>query len=176
IGVYMFIHIAGGVLAGYYASNIPSKIDVALLERKQFKLEISKELIGRKKKRKKWWRRTSSLVLITFSIILISLSFLFEQLGNSVAQKVIFMLIRSVVIIVVWFYLISPLLLKYVKKILSKKLKHQAEEVENIISIFPNVRAIIKYSWTQSSNLKGVRRIVEFLNLVLINFLVLDYE
>jgi len=176
IGAYIILHIFGGIMAGIYALSIPSKIKAAINEKEYLKVPISKELIGRKKKRKKWWYRPSSLILIIFSVILISLSFMFENLGYGVAQKVIFMLLRSVIIIVVWFYLISPVLLKFVKNILSKKLKHQADEIENIINIFPNVRAIIKLSWSQSSKLKGISRMVEFINLVLINFLILDYE
>lgn len=176
IGTYVLLHIFGGIMAGIYALSMPSKIKIAINKKEELKLPSSKELIGKKKKRKKWWYRPSSLILIIFSVVLISLSFMFENLGQGVAQKVIFMLLRSAIIIVVWFYLVSPVLLKFVKNILSKKLKYQADEVENIINIFPNVRAIIKLSWSQSSKYKGISRIVEFLSLVLINFLILDYE
>ncbi|MCP5062515.1 MAG: hypothetical protein GY936_08635 [Ignavibacteriae bacterium] len=176
IGAYILLHVLGGITAGIYALSMPSKIKIAISKKEELKLPSSKELIGKRKKRKKWWYRPSSLLLIIFSVVLISLSLMFENLGQGVAQKVVFMLLRSAIIIVVWFYLVSPVLLKFVKNILSKKLKFQADEVEKIINIFPNVRAIIKLSWTQSSTLKGTKRIVEFLSLVLINFLVLDFE
>jgi len=179
IGAYILLHLSGGFLAGIFAIKIPSKIEKQSTNKSKnnaLKLAVNSELIGKKKKRKKWWFRPSSIFLFVFSIVLIILSLNYEELGSGLARKIIFMWIRSILIIVVWFYFISPILIKIVRNYLSKKKKSHSEEIDNIINVFPNVRAVIKVSWNECSGKKGLRKFLKLLELVLINFILLDIE
>ena len=179
IGAYILLHIVGGFLAGIFAIKIPGKIEkqsTNKLKNSAFNIAVTNELIGKKKKRKKWWLRPSSILLFVFSILLLVLSFNYEELGSGLAKKVVIMWIRSFLIIVVWFYFISPILIKIVRNYLAKKQKSHSEEIDSIINIFPNVRAVIKVSWNECSDKKGLGKIFKLIELVLINFILLDIQ
>lgn len=179
IGAYILLHLAGGLFAGIFAVKIPFKIEKEAgnhKQNKEIKLAVTNELIGKKKKRKKWWFRPSSILLFVFSILMIFLSFYYEELGSGIARKIIVMWVRSGLIIIVWFYFISPFLIKIVRRYLAKKQKSHSEEINTIINIFPNIRAVIRISWEQCSNKKGFAKIVKLLELVLVNFILLDID
>jgi antibiotic biosynthesis monooxygenase (ABM) superfamily enzyme len=177
IGAYIFSHVTGGLLAGWYASNLPLRL-TKHCDKKIISLtnNINEYLTTDldKKRKRKLWRKTSSIIFFIFSIVVILISFLFEEVDKNIASQVITMLLRSVLIIGIWYYFVSPLLLKWVNKILSKKRKKQAEEIESIVQIFPNIKAIIKYSWSTTHNYKFIFRIFVFIDEVFINYLLFD--
>lgn len=105
---------------------------------------------------------------------MIFISFQFEEVDQGIAPKIIAMLIRSILIIVVWFYFISPILLKFVNNVLLKKKKKQAKEIENIVELFPNIKAVIKYSWSEVQSIKGLKKYLVFLDNILINFILFE--
>ena len=177
VGTYTFIHIIGGLAAGIYASKLPKRIslqnadDINLMN-----LEINDFLNSgiSKKEKRTWWKKRFNISIFIFSVMLIVLSYLFKEVDQTITSKVIIMLFRSILIIVVWYYFISPLMLKFLNKYLAKRKKYQAAEIENIISIFPNIKAIIKYSWSESENIKGIKRILIFMDKVLIHYLLFE--
>ncbi len=177
VGIYIGIHVIAGFIAGFYASTFPSKL---IRSSNEWKIDREKidsailEIKKNKKKKRKWWKRPSSILLFTFSILLIFLSFFFNELNTNVAFKVIIMLVRSVVVIAVWYYFISPLLLKIVRKNLSEKKQQHAKEIEGIINFFPDIRSVIKLSWDKTKKVKGIKKLFKFADAVLFNFLFLD--
>lgn len=179
VGVYIFIHITGGILAGIYAASLPRIIEFELDNEKRKEIVNNSMLnakIGRNKLKKKWWRRPIYIILFIFSIGLIILSYTLESLDNTLAEKVLFMLVRSILILLIWFYFVSPILLRFTKKFLAKKQKEQSEEIENIINLFPNIRTLVRISWRESlDNGKGIK-IIRFINYIIVNFLLLEYK
>jgi hypothetical protein len=177
VGAYVTSHIVGGLLAGWYASSLPARL-TKHSEDKIFTMnnEINDFLnsTSKKKRKRKWWQKPSSIAVFIFSLLLILISFLFEEVDKGIAIRVITMLGRSVLIIVIWYYFISPLLLKFVNNLLSKKRKKQAEEIENIVQLFPSIKSIIKYSWSNTQINRGVKRIIIFIDSVLINYLLFE--
>lgn len=179
IGIYVGVHILAGFIAGFYASTFPNKLKSITKDWKIDREKIDTAILEIKKNNKKkrhWWKRPSSILLFTFSILLIALSFIFNELNSNIAFNVIIMLVRSIVIIVIWYYFISPLLLKFVRKNLSAKKQQHAEEIEKIVRNFPDIKSVIKLSWENSKEIKGIKRIFKFIDSVLFNFLYLDSE
>ena len=113
-------------------------------------------------------------MLFVFSLIIIAISFLFEEVDKNIGTQILIMLGRSILIIVVWYYFISPLLLKFVNNILSRKQKKRADEIDSIVKVFPNIKSIIKYSWNETSDLKGLKRIAYFFDRVLIHYILFE--
>jgi hypothetical protein len=176
VGVYILSHLFGGILAGWYASILPSRLkehDREKIIRLTNNINDFLEIKPKKKKRR-WWLKPSSLILFIFSLIVILISFLFEEVDQNLATQIIIMLVRSILIIIIWYYFISPILLRFVKKILSKKQKNRADEIDSIVKVFPNIKLIIKYSWSETDNLKGLKRIVIFLDQVLMHYLLFE--
>lgn len=177
VGVYIFSHIIGGLLAGWYASNLPARLkdhnDEKIIKLNN-NIKDFLEITPKKKQKRKWWRKPSSIALFIFSLLVIAISFLFEEVDKNIATQVLIMLIRSILIIVIWYYFISPHLLKFVNSYLSKKRKNRAEEIDSIVKVFPNIKLVIKYSWNETSNLKGLKRIPIFFDRVLIHYLLFE--
>lgn len=177
IGIYILLHLSGGIFAGWYASILPYRLkdhDSKKIIKLNKNINDFIEIKPKKKKRRKWWLKPSSIILLILSIIVITISFIFEEVDENVAIQILIMLVRSILIIVIWYYFVSPLLLKYVKKILSRKQKNRADEIDSIVKVFPNIKLIIKYSWNETSNLKGLKRIPIFLDSVLIHYLLFE--
>lgn len=177
VGAYILSHILGGLLAGFYASRLPGRInehDEERIIKLNSNINDFLEIKPKKKQKRKWWLKKSSIALFGFSLIIITISFLFEEVDKNIATQVLIMLVRSTLIIVIWYYFISPFLLKFVNKLLSKKRKRRASEIDSIVNVFPNIKSIIKYSWNETRNLKGLKRIAIFFDRVLIHYLLFE--
>ncbi|MCB9211776.1 MAG: hypothetical protein H6609_20635 [Ignavibacteriales bacterium] len=177
IGLYITLHLIGGLIAGIYASKLPAR----LLMHNDEKINVMSNNISdfvnsipTKKKRKKWWNKPSSIALLVFFLLLIVISLLFDQVENNLATNVLTMLLRSILIIVIWYYFISPLLLKFINKYLTKKKKRHAKEIETIVQIFPHIKSIIKYSWNETREIRGIKRLFIFFDNVLIHYLLFE--
>ncbi|MCB9205913.1 MAG: hypothetical protein H6611_01140 [Ignavibacteriales bacterium] len=177
ISLYIFLHIIGGISAGIYASNLPARLKKhsdKKSDKLNFQINDFLNNVTQKRKKKKFWQKKSNIYLFIFFVILIVISFLFEEVENELAVNVFFMILRSVSIIVIWYYFLSPIILKIVKKYLSNKKQKQAEEIENIVQLFPNIRSIIKYSWNETQNYNKVKRVFFFFDKVLIHYLLFN--
>lgn len=177
IGLYILSHIIGGLLAGVYAAKLPKRL-INKMQSRLDKLENSFDSLiitnEKKKTKKKWWLKPSSVGLFIFSLILIVLSFVFEDFDKNIPIKILIMLGRSILIITVWYYFISPLLLKVVRYFLNKRNLSHSNEIEGIVNIFPNIKSVIKYSWEQIKNEKGIKKFLLLFDKVLVNYLLVD--
>ena len=177
IGVYISIHLIGGLIAGWYASILPSRLALHTSVKIDKMNENVNDFLNSKtksKKRRKWWLKPSGIALFIFLIFVIIISFLFDEIDSNIAAKIAIMFLRSVIIIIIWYYFISPFLLKFVNKVLLSKKQKQAEEIENIVQVFPNIKSIIKYSWNKTNNYRGLKRVIIFIDSVFINYLLFE--
>jgi hypothetical protein len=72
--------------------------------------------------------------------------------------------------------LLSPVIIRWVKKYLLKKQSDYSKEIESIIALFPYFKGIINYSWEQTKGLKNYKRIIPFLKNSFILLLMADIE
>ena len=177
VGTYMSIHIIGGILAGVYASKLPFRINSKESESLSVSINNFNGYLNsnqNKKKKTKWWLKPSSILILIFSLLVIGISFLFEDVDKSFAMEVVIMLLRSVIIIVVWYYFLSPLLLRILNKFLAERKKKHLEELNKIVDVFPNIRSVVKHSWALSGDIKGLRKPFFLMDNVLITYLLYD--
>lgn len=177
IGIYISIHLIGGIMAGFYAAGFSKKL-LNINEQKNILLndQLNDFLLNRnfKKKKRKWWQKPSNIGILIFSIILILLSYTIKEFDKNISINIIIMLFRSVIILLIWYYFISPIALKIVNTFLIKRKQKQAEEIENILEVFPIIKSIIKYSWNETQNIKSIKRIFTFLDKILIHYLLFE--
>jgi len=175
VGLYISSHIVGGLVAGWYGSILPLRLENRGRKKVLYKnFDENKDLniYGKKEKRKNWWFKPSSIAIFMFSVLLILLSFVFEDFNQNLASRIAIMLLRSVLILGVWYYFISPILLKLINSYLTKKSEEKASEIKSIIQLFPNIKSLIKVSWLETKSNKRFRRIILFIDNILINFLI----
>jgi len=113
---------------------------------------------------KKPTRRSNKLVLFwasTLVLILLPIFFFHDELGG--VKKGVYVIARSLLILVLWYTVIGPMLLKGLNKILLKRQSTYKSDIQNTLNLLPYLRSIIRFAWLDSSSLKGVNRIQHFL-------------
>jgi hypothetical protein len=167
IGFYSGIHIITGIYIGLKAALIPAWINrrSGSVEISRLKEQYSEDLFAQKKskRRKRWWEKKSGIFLFLFFIMMISLSFFFPGLGRNRIYEILFMLIRSAGITIIWFSIISPFMVRRFKIFLEKNNFRHSSEINEITSLFPDFRSIINICWKLSQEYKGIKRFRIFL-------------
>jgi len=182
IGAYGFVHISGGIFFGIIAGNIHKWIINNSGKVKEFNESVIRKdesILLQKdktKKKRKWWKKKSNIVVLIFAALMMVLSYTNPELDDNLFYNIIFMLIRSILIMYIWFVLLSPVIIRWVKKYLMKKQSHYSKEVETILGLFPYFKGIINYSWEQTKRLKNYKRIIPFLKNSFILLLMADIE
>ncbi len=178
VSIYVGIHITAGLIIGMYAAELPAWLqkESGLIDSK-FIYEINNyDFFKQKNKRKKkrWWNRPTGFLMIGFSLVLMIISYISPQLGKETSYEILFMLIRSIVITYLWFYIVSPFILKHFVKFVEKNKFTYASEINRITALFPSFKKIINYSWNESSTYKGTKRIIRFFSRSLILLLIVE--
>jgi hypothetical protein len=170
--IYASVHIVGGIVAGITALKIPTwvdnfshKIDYSrIVPTNKEKEDNSKK----KSKRKFWYQKLSGIIFIIIAIVLVILSYTTTMFDSNLPVKIIVMFVRSIVITTLWFLILAPYVLRIIKKLLSKKKSEYSIEVENIITLLPEMKAAVKYSWEESKSKNGFGRIKLFLSYIFV--------
>lgn len=120
----------------------------------------SGELNNPKKKKN---RKIAFLFLLGVLIGLVAYSSL-----TSGMQKGVYIFVRTMLILIVWFVFVGPILLKLVNKILAKKKAGLSKEIEHIFDLFPFLRSIISIAWDEAKEFSYLKRWKEFLTRIII--------
>jgi len=165
---YILLHVIAGLVIGWWAGIIPRKMLSWQIQFSGYELneEIKESAIfppTRKRRKLK-----TGLMIIWISLVLLSLQSYF-QIGRSVlpSQLPFQILIRSVIIVLGWYFLIGPVSRTLLQTWLKKKQTGRQNEIEKVMSLLPSTRKLITECWKFSSNKKGLSKIIFFSKLVL---------
>lgn len=179
IGIYSGIHLYAGFTAGLIASRLPSWI--AKSELKVDLCQIKKENIPvvdkrKARKRRMWIRKPTGILIFILAVSIVVLTYVFPHFSESVGMKAVIMLIRSFTIMSVWFFILSPYMLKFYKRFFAKKRGKYSEEVSSAISLLPFFKAIVFFNWKKTKGVFILRRIKLFLITTLICIFKVEIE
>jgi hypothetical protein len=79
--------------------------------------------------------------------------------------------LRSVLIILTWYFLINPLVLKGLKSWLEKRRKTAAIDIDRVMLLLPSTHYILTKGWQLSASKTGLNRLKEYCKIVLVNTL-----
>lgn len=167
IWAYITIHIAAGVFVGFYAGLLPKKLSyyTQQISKTNFdELNIGIPQKDKKKKKKNWFQRPTGIIFLIISILLLLFSYLSPANSGIASWEIAIMLIRSVLLTVLWYALLAPIVKRLFQKYLSKKKSIYAQEIDEIMNLFPHFRNIVSYCWKNSSDKKGFKRIHYFIS------------
>nr|MBS0038521.1 hypothetical protein [Saprospiraceae bacterium] len=155
---YLFIYLMGGVAAAVLYLRITRKIDA--MEDREVEEELSftsepEKIEGVKSRKNRWINRLLLIGLLCFTVVFSS--------TISDWSGVLYILLRTVTIILVWIYLVNPLLFYLLKKMLKKRLDKKREEVANIRALFPWLKVVVSTSWKKTEDLHGLAKMENFL-------------
>ncbi len=177
IGIYSGLHLIGGVVAGYIAGALPGMVKKASETITAEDLELS--IISaapeiKKRKKRVWFRKPSSILIVILAFFIVVLTYIFPAFSESVALRAVVMIVRALLIMGLWFFVISPLVIRWYKVFFRDRKGKYAGEIENTLSSFPLFKSIVTHSWKKTAGRNFFRRVKEFMIIVLVYILRTD--
>jgi len=170
VGVYILLHLLTGLFIGFFTTNLPSAILKCKAE-VNFDVTInndtilSNQIYSSKKKK----ILNGSLLIVWIVLIFLYIQSIIpigEPLLSSHVSIQIF--IRSLLIILFWYFVLSPLLNICLKKWLAKQQNKSQKDIQQILLLLPAVKYIVQQSWQLSSSYKGIKRWKQFCKISLV--------
>jgi antibiotic biosynthesis monooxygenase (ABM) superfamily enzyme len=168
---YVLIHIIAGILLGAWIGFLPQRIQLMSSFQKKYSVETIHTAITvpqRKRKRKRKFRLFLFVIWILFIAIYIQSYF---KIGPALlpSAMVLRILIRSVIIVLTWYFLISPALKQWLHKWLQRKKQQSGEQVQQVLNLLPSTQGLMLRSWQLAAGRRGWRRIVLCCKIILAN-------
>ncbi len=179
ITIYILLHLTAGISIGWVAAKVPGWISEEIVrEKKIYKLDETVKFNDLKvnRRKKSWLRKPSGVAVLLLAGILIILSYIYPEISEKQAVQALVMIIRSVCIMVVWYIIMSPILIKFYKRFLKSREQTYAIEVQRTIQILPILRYIIYQTWNFSRRYSGFARYKVFFLSAIINILSAEYS
>ena len=166
ISIYMGLHFVAGVFVGILSSRLPNYLNQSmneLAERPTFDSVIPEVKQGAKHKRSKL---KSPLFWIVFALAVVALYTAYQDasINTLIHNKALKLLIRSLLLLTVWYFFLAPILILVFQKWLSKQSSKWSNEVQHILRLIPEMRSIAKFSWEQSAKFRGIKRLKKFMH------------
>jgi len=167
MGVYVFIHLVAGLIVGLYAGSLPKRLDefseqINTLNFDESDSEIPKKV--KKWKKKSWLLRPTGIIILTILMVVLIYSYFNPYKSDIASVEIIIMLVRSIVLTILWYALLAPLVRKMFQKFVAGKKAFYSEEIDEILNLFPHFKKIVGFTWKESQNHKGIKRVKNFLS------------
>lgn len=175
-GVYVVLHIIAGFLIGKMAGSAPQSLHRWKSELPEMAPVIIREEINSPKRKKHRFIKTGMLIIWVILLVLYLQSAC--QIGEPILQPgdIGNILIRSLLIVFTWYFLVSPVLTRLLKNWLMKRKEREESTVSEILQIIPYTTALVEMCWQRSSARKGISRLRIFMKDVLVQSLLPDSE
>ncbi len=169
IAFYLTLHLFSGIATGWFAGILPQRIK----EHKKYFPELAAAINDkepqktfRKNQRKPWWRRPKKIALFLFLTLLITISYFDATLHQSQFTKTLIMLIRSLLIMNLWLFFISPIIMKYFNNYMDKRKRLREGDVQAVLNLLPFIKSAAKACWNYSARYKYFKRLFTFIELL----------
>lgn len=159
VTTYLLVYGICGILAGLF---IKSMIKI-ISNKKQSDFYLEPDGVDSEKSTSKATFKTKVIWVWLATVTIIVLAFTFYGGDLFGWKEGVYIMLRSFLILMLWYLVVGPLLLKVVQKYLSKKKSQYKEDITNAMDLFPYFRQIISYSWKETKHLKGYSRFKHFM-------------
>lgn len=163
--LYLIIYIIGGFILGFVINNVIAFIQDKWRS-KEYVLslneshKLSPAVAGKKKKRP--FALFVGVAIIIFGIF----TFISPELSGF--NRAIYMIIRAMIIIAVWYLLLAPVLLKLTHRYLLQKKGRLSHEVEQVFDLLPYMRYIVRASWLGAQKFSWLKKWNYFIKSVIL--------
>jgi hypothetical protein len=167
---YALIHIIVGIVLGVWLGFLPARLKTMNNLLQQYLVDASGETQlepNKKPERKK--RRV--VLFVSWVLLLLLYAQSFFKMGAPVLPDnlVLRILIRSVIIVFTWHFLVNPVLKQVLHKWLQKKKKQSAVQVQQVLHLLPSTKNMVIKSWALSAEKTGLKRIFLCCQIILVN-------
>jgi len=172
---YVLLHAVVGAIVGSFAGKIILTSGYWRKTYSQYLIPLGKytETDGvatSKNKKKKKLRFLFIMIWVILAALFVQSYFSIGTplLPSQLALKII---LRSIFILLTWYFIVSPLITSIIKKWLtSLKLKSESD-ISQVMLLLPATKHIFVQSWNLSASLKGWKRLLFFSKIILVNTL-----
>ena len=174
IGVYFLVHIFIGVVASIFIIRFINNLSINLKNPEYYidiNFDVNKSIssVFQKQKRKKF--KLTKFIFYIFLVTLLILTYISPEKIDLNYNSVLLMLFRGILVFIIWFKILSPILIKALRKVYSKKDSKYARDLQFALGLQPLLKYIAIESWHKSSNLKGIKKISYFIKVNIINLI-----
>ena len=153
---YLMIYFAGGLTAAYMYIRIQRKLQRLETDIPLDLVEEPEVTVREKKpKKRKWTRAVVLLILLVFTVLFSS--------TISDWSGVFYILLRTVLVIWVWLYILNPMLFYLLRKTMKRRFEGREKEVGEIRELFPRLKTIVRSAWGSTRHMSGLKRMEGFL-------------
>ena len=160
VSAYLLLYAVCGLLAGFFIQSI-----IKLINRRENHPEFIvhfHQTFQKKTKKNSAFRGKFLFVWgLTIALILAAFAIFGGELGGW--QKAIYIVLRSFLVLMLWYLVAGPVLLKLLRRYLAGKGAKYREDIHNALDLFPYFRSIISYTWKSTKTLKGYARFKHFI-------------
>lgn len=153
IGLYIGLYLASGLLIGWLAGRLPAEVEAAAQRLTLPAMEPPVAEGAEKGARRPFWRRPA---VRWAALILLALSGIYLLAPGSRAP--LWLLARVVGVLAAWYFLLAPLLMRFLQNFLKKKASEYREEVDAALELLPVFRYLARAAWAETRKEKGWRR------------------
>jgi nucleoside-triphosphatase THEP1/ABC-type thiamin/hydroxymethylpyrimidine transport system permease subunit len=169
-GGYVALHFITGILVGWWASLLPKRIEKWNSDKQYHTIITHTDNLSlpAKQKKKKGLKKGLFIVWLLLIALYVQSYFKIGQplLPSHISLKI---LLRSLIIVLGWIFIIGPLLTQLLHRWLKKKQMKSQPEIQEVLRLLPVTQQLIARSWKQSSANKGWKRINTWSKMVLVN-------
>jgi nucleoside-triphosphatase THEP1 len=171
-GGYVLLHLITGLFVGWWASLLPNRIEKWSKEG-QYKIERENAIdivLPPASKKKKRFKKGLFIVWLLLITLYVQSYF---KIGTPLLPSYISLkiLLRSLIIVLAWIFIVGPLLKQLLHWWLKKKQTKSQQEVQEVLRLLPATQQLIVQSWKQSAGNKGCKRIRYCSKMILANAL-----
>lgn len=166
IGGYVLVHSIVGLWLGFWAGQLPVWLRNPDSDGLRMEKLATEDLPERKVKTRKPISGILSYLILFLLIVALYEAYYAQSLLQFIKSKPLKLLIRSALILSVWYFYVAPILLNLFRKWVEGQKSQRAREIEVVLKLLPEMQAIFKFSWKQSAQRPGFGRIFRFLKIV----------
>ncbi|MBL7738817.1 MAG: hypothetical protein JNK14_06325 [Chitinophagaceae bacterium] len=172
-GGYVLIHIIGGMITGWIASILPGRIAAWSRDPANRIIITTKgelTLPVRAAKKKKWLKKGVLVIWIVLTLLYVQSYYKIGTplLPSHVSLKI---LLRSLIIVLSWVFIIGPLLKQLLHYWLQKKQARSQQDIQQVLELLPVTQQLVAESWRTTPGTKGWKRVKASVKKILINAL-----
>lgn len=175
--LYISLHLSFGVIIGVWAPLLARKIQQANSQDTHIYLFRDTETKIREKvtRKRRLSKKITYLFVFGLSFAIFFLSYFVPVFEETRGVEALIMILRSLIIISAWYFVLGPFLMQKLRSFLEKKESRYQSEIRQILNLLPVMQAVVIKNWRQSAPLKNPRRIPHFIQSVLIHILLAEF-
>ncbi|MEO8402978.1 MAG: nucleoside-triphosphatase [Chitinophagaceae bacterium] len=178
-GGYVFLHLIAGIMIGRWASILPERINNWSKNQHNSRWlrgwereggDAENVLMPERTKKKRFVERGMFVVWIVLILLYVQSYFNIGKplLPSHISLKI---LIRSVIIVLGWYFIFNPLLKKLLHYWLQRKKTASRAEIQKVLELLPATQELAAQSWRASAGRKGWKRLIVTGKIILVNAL-----